>query len=243
MRTWRSPTSCSRGWCPRGGGHRLRLVAQLARPRHRPKRGLQRDEGVRDLLRVRALAGVARHRRRRAARYPGPTRTGFQEEAGTKVASWAMDPGRSPRVSLPQLGRSLVHVAGEVNQVLAGSLQRVALEPRVEIASWMLDEALIKGTLSTCMDPCDSSVHAGAGRGVRDPEPGECRSALPEQLAAVAAVDPLTRITLERFGDPLVAWFQPRQSTPRRARRRRHRRVLRRPRRRRAIHRRSRRRA
>lgn len=78
---------------------------------------------------------------------PGPTRTGFQEEAGTKVASWAMDPAAVAVGALPQLGRRLVHVAGDVNQVLAGSLQRVALEPRVEIASWMLDEALIKGTL------------------------------------------------------------------------------------------------
>jgi uncharacterized protein len=78
---------------------------------------------------------------------PGPTRTGFQEEAGTRVASWAMDPAAVAAGALPQLGRRLVHVAGEVNQVLAGSLQRVALEPRVEIASWMLDEALIKGTL------------------------------------------------------------------------------------------------
>jgi hypothetical protein len=31
--------------------------------------------------------------------------------------------------------------------------------------------------------------------------------ALPPQLAAVAAVDPVTRITLEQFGDPLVRWF------------------------------------
>jgi hypothetical protein len=31
--------------------------------------------------------------------------------------------------------------------------------------------------------------------------------ALPPQLAAVAAVDPLTRITLEQFGEPLVRWF------------------------------------
>jgi hypothetical protein len=30
---------------------------------------------------------------------------------------------------------------------------------------------------------------------------------LPPQLAPVAAVDPLTRITLEQFGDPLVRWF------------------------------------
>jgi short-subunit dehydrogenase len=78
---------------------------------------------------------------------PGPTRTGFQEEAGTKVASWAMDPDAVAAGALPQLGRRLVHVAGEANQILASSLQRLALEPRVEIASWMLDEALIKGTL------------------------------------------------------------------------------------------------
>jgi hypothetical protein len=32
--------------------------------------------------------------------------------------------------------------------------------------------------------------------------------ALPAQLAGVAAVDPLTRITLEQFGDPLVRWFR-----------------------------------
>jgi hypothetical protein len=33
-------------------------------------------------------------------------------------------------------------------------------------------------------------------------------SALPPQLGAVAAVDPLTRITLEQFGEPLVRWFR-----------------------------------
>lgn len=32
--------------------------------------------------------------------------------------------------------------------------------------------------------------------------------ALPPQLGAVAAVDPMTRITLEQFGDPLVHWFR-----------------------------------
>ncbi len=78
---------------------------------------------------------------------PGPTRTGFQEEAGTKMASWAMDPAAVATETLPQLGRRLVHVAGDVNQVLAGLVQRVALEPRVELASWMLKEALLKGTL------------------------------------------------------------------------------------------------
>jgi uncharacterized protein len=78
---------------------------------------------------------------------PGPTRTGFQEEAGTKVASWAMDPEDVAAGALPQLGHRLMHVAGDANQVLAGSLQRLAIEPRVQIASWMLDEALIKGTL------------------------------------------------------------------------------------------------
>jgi short-subunit dehydrogenase len=78
---------------------------------------------------------------------PGPTRTGFQEEAGTKLASWAMEPAAVAGEAIEQLGQRLVHVAGDVNQVLAGSLQRLALEPRVEIASWVLDEALIKGAL------------------------------------------------------------------------------------------------
>jgi uncharacterized protein len=78
---------------------------------------------------------------------PGPTRTGFQEEAGTKVASWAMEPTAVAAGAIEQLGKRLVYVAGDVNQVLAGSLQRLAIEPRVEIASWVLDEALIKGTL------------------------------------------------------------------------------------------------
>jgi hypothetical protein len=40
-----------------------------------------------------------------------------------------------------------MHVAGDINQVLAASLQRLAYEPRVQIASWMLDEALVKGSL------------------------------------------------------------------------------------------------
>jgi hypothetical protein len=32
-------------------------------------------------------------------------------------------------------------------------------------------------------------------------------AALPPQLGAIAAVDPLTRVALEQFGDPLVRWF------------------------------------
>jgi hypothetical protein len=32
--------------------------------------------------------------------------------------------------------------------------------------------------------------------------------ALPPQLGAIAAVDPLTRVALEQFGDPLVCWFR-----------------------------------
>lgn len=32
-------------------------------------------------------------------------------------------------------------------------------------------------------------------------------AALPPQLAAIGAVDPLTRAALEEFGDPLVRWF------------------------------------
>jgi NAD(P)-dependent dehydrogenase (short-subunit alcohol dehydrogenase family) len=73
-----------------------------------------------------------------------PTRTGFQDEAGTKVASWAMDPGAAAAGALPQLGKRLVHVAGDVNQILAGSLQRLALEPRVEIASYVLSEKTVR---------------------------------------------------------------------------------------------------
>lgn len=78
---------------------------------------------------------------------PGPTRTGFQEEAGTQVASWAMDPGDLVAEALPDLGRRLLHVAGQPNRLLAGSLGRVAMERRVQIASYVLDEALLKGNL------------------------------------------------------------------------------------------------
>jgi hypothetical protein len=45
-----------------------------------------------------------------------------------------------------------------------------------------------------------SSAYAILGRAIA--------AALPEQLAAVAAVDPITRITLEQFGDPVVRWFR-----------------------------------
>jgi short-subunit dehydrogenase len=78
---------------------------------------------------------------------PGPTITGFQAEAGTKVASWAMTPEEVAAECLPHLGKKLLHVAGEPNRVLVGQLGRFAFDRRVEIASILLDEALIKGEL------------------------------------------------------------------------------------------------
>lgn len=78
---------------------------------------------------------------------PGPTRTGFQAEAGTKVASWAMEPEDVAAGALGDLGNTLLHVAGEPNRVLTAMLEGFALERRVEMASQLLDAALIQGTL------------------------------------------------------------------------------------------------
>ncbi|HEX2042139.1 MAG TPA: SDR family NAD(P)-dependent oxidoreductase [Acidimicrobiales bacterium] len=78
---------------------------------------------------------------------PGPTRTRFQEKAGTKVASWAMDPEEVVDGALPCLGRELVHVPGQVNQLLVASFERLTMDRRVELASRLLYAALAEGTL------------------------------------------------------------------------------------------------
>jgi short-subunit dehydrogenase len=78
---------------------------------------------------------------------PGPTRTGFQREAGTAVASWAMEPDEVANGALRELGRRLVHIPGEVNDVLARALHQLAIEPRVQVASRIVDAALIRGTM------------------------------------------------------------------------------------------------
>jgi uncharacterized protein len=78
---------------------------------------------------------------------PGPTKTGFQEEAGTKVASWAMTPEAVAAGVLDSLGKRLLHIAGPDNAVLAAAMDLLSLEPRVEVASYLLDEALLQGRL------------------------------------------------------------------------------------------------
>ena len=78
---------------------------------------------------------------------PGPTRTRFQEKAGTKVASWAMEPEEVVEGALPCLGRDLIHIAGTANQLLASSFERLTIDRRVELASLLLYAALAKGDL------------------------------------------------------------------------------------------------
>jgi short-subunit dehydrogenase len=78
---------------------------------------------------------------------PGPTRTAFQEAAGTQVASWAMAPEEVAAGVLDTLGKRLLHVAGPDNSLLAGGLELFSLEPRVQVASYLLDEALLQGKL------------------------------------------------------------------------------------------------
>ena len=78
---------------------------------------------------------------------PGPTRTRFQERAGTKVASWAMEPEEVVEGALPCLGRDLMHIAGTTNQLLASSFQRLTIDRRVEVASLLLYAALARGDL------------------------------------------------------------------------------------------------
>jgi short-subunit dehydrogenase len=78
---------------------------------------------------------------------PGPTRTGFQAEAGTQVASWAMAPEEVAAGVLDTLGRRLLHIAGPDNSLLAAGMDLFSLEPRVQVASYLLDEALLQGRL------------------------------------------------------------------------------------------------
>jgi short-subunit dehydrogenase len=78
---------------------------------------------------------------------PGPTRTRFQEKAGTKVASWAMEPEEVVDGALPRLGRELVYVPGAINELLVASFERLTMDRRVEVASRLLYAALAEGTL------------------------------------------------------------------------------------------------
>lgn len=76
---------------------------------------------------------------------PGPTRTGFQQEAGTKVATWAMEPDEVASGALDALGSGMTYVPGERNRELAAQASALPLEQRVEVASKLLYEALVEG--------------------------------------------------------------------------------------------------
>jgi hypothetical protein len=48
---------------------------------------------------------------------------------------------------LETLGHRLLHVAGPDNALLAAGMDLLSLEPRVQVASFLLDEALLQGRL------------------------------------------------------------------------------------------------
>jgi uncharacterized protein len=76
---------------------------------------------------------------------PGPTRTGFQAKAGTKVAVWAMEPDDVAEGALAALGGGLVYIPGERNQAIAKLAGEMALEQRIVAASEGLRRALVEG--------------------------------------------------------------------------------------------------
>jgi short-subunit dehydrogenase len=76
---------------------------------------------------------------------PGPTRTGFQAKAGTKVAVWAMEPDDVAEGALEALGGGLVYIPGERNQAIAKLAGDMALEQRIVAASEGLRRALVEG--------------------------------------------------------------------------------------------------
>lgn len=76
---------------------------------------------------------------------PGPTRTGFQQKAGTRVATWAMEPEEVAEGALAALGRQLLFVPGERNQALAAQAAQLGLEQRIVAASQVLHAALVEG--------------------------------------------------------------------------------------------------
>src|SRR6185436_6695962 len=76
---------------------------------------------------------------------PGPTRTGFQKKAGTKVAVWAMEPEDVAEGALAALGTQLVFIPGERNQAIAKLAGEMPLEQRIVAASEGLRRALVEG--------------------------------------------------------------------------------------------------
>jgi short-subunit dehydrogenase len=76
---------------------------------------------------------------------PGPTKTGFQKKAGTKLAPWAMEPEEVAEGALAVLGKELTYVPGEKNQSLAKLAGELPFKERIVTASQYLHAALVEG--------------------------------------------------------------------------------------------------
>ena len=76
---------------------------------------------------------------------PGPTKTGFQRIAGTKLASWAMEPEEVADGALAVLGQQGFFIPGERNRNIARTASAMTVEERIALASRLLDETLIQG--------------------------------------------------------------------------------------------------
>ena len=76
---------------------------------------------------------------------PGPTKTGFQKTAGTKLASWAMEPAEVVDGALAVLGKQGFFIPGERNRKIAETAMAMPLEERIALTSRLLDETLIQG--------------------------------------------------------------------------------------------------
>ncbi len=66
---------------------------------------------------------------------PGPTRTGFQERAGTKVNSMALTPEELVAGAWPCLGKKMVYIPGIFNKLISFIGSHVEMERRVPLAS------------------------------------------------------------------------------------------------------------
>lgn len=66
---------------------------------------------------------------------PGPTRTGFQERAGTKVNSMAITPEQLVEGVWPCLGKKMVYIPGLYNKLISFIGANIEMEKRVVLAS------------------------------------------------------------------------------------------------------------
>jgi short-subunit dehydrogenase len=76
---------------------------------------------------------------------PGPTRTGFQRKAGTRLAPWAMEPEEVAEGALEALGKELTFIPGEKNRAIARMAGELPFEQRIIAASQALHTALVDG--------------------------------------------------------------------------------------------------